>query len=143
MVERKGCLEVGVAVFTLIVALLGGSAVIGIYFEMWTQNHQWAAPFSHASRPRGLRYTRDELRSWSVSTVSDAFRGGFGSPPTVFSFCRSLWLLLLYGGDLWWTGRAPDVVGGILSSTLTGFLIGVAAGATVTKRLSKDTIGRG
>lgn len=50
--------------------------------------------------------------------------------------------LLLYGADLWWTGHAPDRAGGIASSLITGLLIGDVAGDAITKRLSKDTIGR-
>jgi hypothetical protein len=140
--ERRGCLEVGVAVFALIVALLGGSAVIGIYVEVWTENTSVGSAVLTCASTTWFALHAARI---AVAVGLDGFerlQGWLWSATYCVLFLSAPLALLLYGVDLWWTGHAPDRAGGIAASLITGFLIGVAVGAAITKHRSKDATGR-
>lgn len=141
-VEHKGCLVYGIATAALVVAVIGVSAVIGSVVDVWA-----------GRAPAGAVVLPCASMSWIVLHAVriavvfgfdgfDRLQGWLWAASYCVVFLAGPLALLLYGTDLWWTGRAPDRVGGIGSSLITGLLIGIVAGAAVTKRRSKDSIGR-
>lgn len=140
--QRRGCLEVGVAVFALIVAILVGSGVIASFVGVWTDSTSAGSAVLACTPAMWVALHGARI---AIAIGLDGFerlQGLLWSATYCVLLLSAPLALLLYGIDLWWIGRPPDQAGGVVSSALTGFLIGVVAGAAVTKRRSKDSIGR-
>lgn len=142
--EPKGCLVYGIAVLALLAAIGSGGSVVGLIVDVWTGRARVGSVVLSGGSALffGLQAARIAM---SFGLALDRFRnvkGWLSAASYCVLFAAGPLALLLYGADLWWTGHAPDRAGGIASSLITGLLIGVAAGAAITKHRSKDTTGR-
>ncbi|WCT05880.1 hypothetical protein [Rhodococcus qingshengii] len=129
------------AVFALIVAILVGSGVVASFVDVWTDSTSAGSAVLACTPAMWVALHGARI---AIAIGLDGFerlQGWLWSATYCVLLLSAPLALLLYGIDVWWTGRAPDPAGGIGSSLMTGFLIGVVAGAAVTKRLSKDTLG--
>ena len=140
----KGCLVYGIAVVALLAAVGSGGAVIGFIVDAWTGRARLGSVVIPGASTLffGLQAARVAML---FGLALDRFRNVKGWLWAA-SYCVLLGAgplaLLLYGVDLWWTGRAPDRAGGIGSSLMTGFLIGAMAADVLKRRLHKGKIGR-
>ena len=122
-------------------SLLGSSAVIGNYAQVWTENTSVGSAVLTCTSTTWFALHAARI---AIAVGLDGFervQGLLWSATYCVLLLSAPLALLLYGIDLWWIGRPPDRAGGIASSTLTGFLIGVVVGAAVTKHRSKEATG--
>lgn len=141
-VEHKGCLVYGMATAALVVAVIGVSAVIGSVVDVWAGRAPAGAVVLPCASMSWIGLHAVRIAVVFVFDGFDRLQGWLWSASYCVVFLSGPLALLLYGVDGLLTGRAPDRVGGIGSSLMTGLLIGAAAGDAITKRLSKDSIGR-